>query len=649
MKRYGTWMWVVLVYVGVVLLVFGKALVPPPGQMIFGDDIHRAYYFFRQFFNSWITQGVFPWWNPYLSGGEPFIANPLVNIWYPPNWLFSALPLNIAYSWHLAFHVLWAMVGMFTLSSSLLGSRSKIAAWSSGVIFGLSGFFVARIFAGHVDVIAAAAWMPWVVYAFTQRNIAIAAGVFALQLLAGYQTMAFFTAIAVAAVILQQAFQKKSLKPLIQAGVAGLTGFGLAAFHILPVQEFFRRSIRLFSFPYGWNSYGALTWESLKQLISPFTFGNQHTYAGPPPNFVEHAMFVGVTGLVLAGVGAYVTLKNKGIGMAFAALAFFGLWMSLGPNAPIDLQYLLWKILPMYHYLRIPARHLVLFAFGAAALAGIGLGALHKSLQKIVAAIVVVELILFARSFVELRPVPEVRHDAELIKILSQDPQPYRVLQNFGVWLPQRDALDFDSSMSYGIYSATGYDPSILRNYYEYVAMASGTTGDKAVLNQDVQVPYLTPQAADQLDFLNIKYILVPPSYDPFVGNARYALIREDTQKEYRLYENTTVLPRFYLEEPSCGEAVVTSYTPNRIEVSVTSSCATTLLSSEVFYPGWEARVDSQKTRIDELNGAFRALLIPAGVHRVVFQYYPRIFITGAIISVLTLGILMVFLRASKE
>lgn len=639
----------VIGYIVVVIFVFGSALVPQEGFLIFGDDIHHQYYFYRQFFNEWIGKGIFPWWNPYLFGGEPFIANPIVNIWYPPNWLFSALPLNIAYSWHFALHLFWAMLGMFVLISSFLGKHSKLAAWSSGVIFGLSGFFAARVFAGHVDVVAAASWMPWVVYAFTQKNRAIAAGVFALQLLAGYQTIAFFTAIAVGVFIVHQALLEKSGKPILQALIAGAAGLGLAAFHILPVQEFFRRSIRLFSFPYEWNSYGALTWESLKQLIAPFFFGNQHTYTGPPPNFVEHAMFIGTVGLVLVGVGGYATFKKRGIGIAFAAIALFGLWMSLGPNAPVDLQYLLWKSVSMYHYLRIPPRHLVLFVFGAAALAGIGLGALHKSVQKVIAVVIVFELVLFARSFIELRPVPEARHDRELINILTQDAQPYRLLQNFGVWLPQRDALDFDSVMSYGIFSATGYDPSILRNYYEYLARASGTTGNEAVLNNDVQVPYLTPQAADQLDFLNIKYILVPPSHDPFAGSRRYALIREDTQKAYRLYENTTVRPRFYLEDLSCGEASVTSYAPNKIEVSVASSCNTTLMSSEVFYPGWEASVDGQKTRIDEVNGTFRALFMPTGEHHIVYTYKPTIFLWGAIISVASLIFLVWSIRRKSR
>ena len=166
MKKHPALLLAIFGYCILVGLVFGKALIPSFGMMIYGDDIHRAYYFFREFFNQWILKGVFPWWNPNIFGGQPFIADPVVNIWYPPNWLFSFLPLNIAYSWHIAFHVFWACLGMYVLMRRIrpIGLISPISAFVSGAVFGLSGFFLARTFAGHVDVIAAASWMPWVLW-----------------------------------------------------------------------------------------------------------------------------------------------------------------------------------------------------------------------------------------------------------------------------------------------------------------------------------------------------------------------------------------------------------------------------------------------------------------------------------------------------
>ncbi len=632
-------MYTILGYVVLVGLVFGKALFPDATHMVFGDDIHRQYYFYREFFNTWISQGIFPWWNPYLFGGEPFIANPVVNIWYPPNWLFSFLPLNVAYSWHIAFHIFWAMLGMRIFMIWVIRERGEmweIGGWISGVIFGLSGFFMARTFAGHVDVIAAASWMPWTVWAFSRekKNIVIASVVFALQLLSGYQTMAFFTVIAVLIVAVFESVKQRSARPLVLVFIALFIGVCLAAIQILPAAEFFGQSIRTFEFPYVWHSYGSLEWRSLLQFLHPFAFGNPYTYIGPPPNFIEHSAFVGIGGLALAVLGLRKSL-------VFVFIVVFGIWVSLGPNAPVDLQKLLYQFIPMYQYLRIPPRHLILVVFGLAGLAGIGFSMIKIIwLQRLIGVIVIVELIFFARNFIEMKPIPAARHDRELIALLKQDTKPHRVLQNFGVWVTPRDALDFDSVMAYGIQSATGYDPSILRSYYEFIALASGKSGKEAVLDVDVQVPYLTSNSATEIDFLNIKYIIVPAAYDSFIGNSRYRLVRE--QPTYRVYENTTVKPRFYFFT-DCGKVTITNYLPNKIELTTDSTCNDTLISSEVWYPGWIATIDGKKVSIDKTKDTFRTLFVPKGFHTIIYEYQPTIFYFGGGISISTMLLLIIF------
>ncbi|MDO8451696.1 MAG: hypothetical protein Q7S76_02395, partial [bacterium] len=96
-------------YAILVVLIFGTGLFPSSEGLLFGDDIHRQYYFYRQFLRESLSNGVIPWWNPYIFSGVPFIANPVVNFWYPLNWLFLFFPLNLAYSWHIAFHIGFAM------------------------------------------------------------------------------------------------------------------------------------------------------------------------------------------------------------------------------------------------------------------------------------------------------------------------------------------------------------------------------------------------------------------------------------------------------------------------------------------------------------------------------------------------------------
>lgn len=255
-------------------------------------------------------------------------------------------------------------------------------------------------------------------------------------------------------------------------------------------------------------------------------------------------------------------------------------------------------------------------------------------------------MILYARHFIVLKPIPEARHDAELIRILKQDTQPYRVLPNFGVWVEPRDSLDFDAAMPYRIFSSTGYDPSILKNFYEYIFLANGDAVGPSILSHDVQVPYLDVFSS-ATDFLNIKYILVPRAYDPLYGvkTDRFTLLREDVNRDYRLYKNKTVKPRFFFDN---GTVIVKKYTPNEIVLSTDNKTRETLFSSEVFYPGWEGFVDEQKVDVTKTNHAFRALFVPAGRHTVIYRYSPRIFLYGGLISLASFVVCLMLLFFPK-
>ncbi len=78
------------------------------------------------------------------------------------------------------------------------------------------------------------------------------------------------------------------------------------------------------------------------------------------------------------------------------------------------------------------------------------------------------------------------------------------------------------------------------------------------------------------------------------------------------------------------------------------------LLLDELFYPGWEARVDGQPTEIYRANVISRAVAVPAGRHTVVFDYRPKYFYAGLAISLLTwlaalAGITVLTLRRVKQ
>jgi hypothetical protein len=291
----------------------------------------------------------------------------------------------------------------------------------------------------------------------------------------------------------------------------------------------------------------------------------------------------------------------------------------------------------------------VLVAFAVAGLVGLSMNFAAEALGRILkqykgsvmvclAIVISLEMMFYARHFIAVKPAPESRHDAGLLKILAQDREPYRVLTNFGVWVPARDSFDFDAGMNYRVFNATGYDPSILRSYYEYIDMANGNTPGASILDHDVQIPYLNVYSR-ATDFLNIKYILHPRAYDPLYGtvDGRFRLVREDRVRDWRLYENTAVKPRFFFD--GAGRVSITRYSPNEIVLTADTPSGDMLQSSEVFYPGWEGYVDGKKTDIIKSNHAFRSLFVPAGNHTVIYRFNPRIFVIAALVSAVSVGL----------
>jgi uncharacterized membrane protein YfhO len=69
--------------------------------------------------------------------------------------------------------------------------------------------------------------------------------------------------------------------------------------------------------------------------------------------------------------------------------------------------------------------------------------------------------------------------------------------------------------------------------------------------------------------------------------------------------------------------AQVTSYTNAALSVGVDAPAAGYLILSETWYPGWRATVNGAATPIEQVNGALRAVRVPAGQSVVEMWYWP--------------------------
>lgn len=80
----------------------------------------------------------------------------------------------------------------------------------------------------------------------------------------------------------------------------------------------------------------------------------------------------------------------------------------------------------------------------------------------------------------------------------------------------------------------------------------------------------------------------------------------------------------------------------NRITIEVDSSAPGLLVLSDTWYPGWRATVNGRPAPILKVNGAFRAVQVPAGPGTVVMTFRPKTFYGGLVLCGLGVAALVV-------
>jgi hypothetical protein len=242
--------------------------------------------------------------------------------------------------------------------------------------------------------------------------------------------------------------------------------------------------------------------------------------------------------------------------------------------------------------------------------------------------------------------------------------------------------------MLYGLASGDGYELCLFRPR-SFVSMLSEDRLDGIEFNQ---ARVLSVQDR-RLDLMNVKYILHSPylgGYTEFKNQARYPLIYETA--EMAVFENKTVLPRAFtvpgegvevmpdvslqlerLKDPAFDPErhVIVSKQPefrslpsppatqNRTEVVsigindviVRSEISepSILVVSQTFYPGWKAIVDGQDTPVFDANLLLTGVALSPGAHEVRFVYDPGSVKFGALLSAVSLIIIVSLLYERRR
>jgi len=350
-----------------------RALLPQPMQVLSGLDVRTLFYPWAQTAREGILVGGLPLWDAAQFSGYPFLSNPQVGVFYPPMWLVFAMPANVGLSWYVVLHLWLASFGMLLLARRL--GANWLWAGLSSIAYGFNGYFAARIFAGHIGVIATDTWTPWLLlvtlWAYQRSTVwsAVIGGcVFALALLAGHVTSLVYVALIWAAFGLyiavfpiepdNQKITRRLLLVLRQILVIVVVGILIAGVQIAPLIELSARSVRA-STDYAFASSFSMPPNHLITMFVPDYFG-EPTSAGywSVPNFEELTYYTGVLPLI----GLMLALRKPGrLTWLWIGLSVFGLLLALGSYG--FLHRLIYDLVPPFRVTRAPGRAAYVFVF----------------------------------------------------------------------------------------------------------------------------------------------------------------------------------------------------------------------------------------------------------------------------------------------
>jgi len=101
------------------------------------------------------------------------------------------------------------------------------------------------------------------------------------------------------------------------------------------------------------------------------------------------------------------------------------------------------------------------------------------------------------------------------------------------------------------------------------------------------------------------------------------------------------------VSKSSSARIQLTEYAPNKLTYTTTGTGDKLAVFSEMWYgpnKGWQAYMDGEKVDHIRVNYALRALKVPAGSHTIVFEFDPKTYKTGELISLISSLLLFVFL-----
>jgi hypothetical protein len=674
--------WIVIL--GDITLIALSVVAFVAGAIGFGDDNlelqsydYRALFSYQlDFFSAALRDGRLPLWNPHVFGGSAFLANPQSAVFYPTSLLFLWLPQSQALSLELTVHLILAAAGTYALARFGLGT-SRGSAILAALIYATCGAMFSRVLFGHRLLIMAAAYIPILIFVIDRaaKRVGpwpwVGALLLALQILTGgipvvWLGLLFIGLLRISDILSQRPMDwRDGRRELIVLGTIVVAGISLAAMQLLPSIELTQLSNRPEHY-YTYVSFGSYDPRYLSTFIWRSDLSNSSDWW-----WVNYS-YIGAIPIVLAAIALFTGFRDRQVIILASVSVFIFLYM-LGSNS--FLLPVLFKYVPTFDLFRHPSRAMVIIHLTIALLAAIGLDRICQRLETkigwpkwsiialvgLVCLISLVDLTTSAnwyreRAFVPDGWAPDIPSQSRRNEIVLNDRSWYRYRFNRRLYR-QNDAYAADAR------NIDGYDVMILGRYERFIHAMTDTTLAKRQLTHLTPNTFSTAPSPFPFKILGVKYadgpngILKRRDAEPvlrawFVTERKtlngeadaLSYMRSDAFQPYRevLFESAETMQLKNNPAPDNAgttspdiRPVVSELTPEQLVINLEPHPPGYLVLSEIYYPGWRARIDGVDTPVYRCNSILRCLQLDGSNKptNIVMEFTPASLRQGMIIS----------------
>jgi len=536
-------------------------------------------------------------------------------------------------------------------------------------------------------------------------SAATLAATLGLAVLAGHAQMALILSLAISLTALWiLATQPRKAQWIGLCAITAVLTLGLCAFSIIPTVELAQYTHRA-ELIYAQAARYSLPPIGMTGMFSPLVFGRGPEHFWPTWERVELG-FAGIVTLLLVPLGLrqnssrgiLLILAIVGILVALGpatpthALLFSYLPSFSQLRAParfLLLTNFAWAMLAcsgLHHWQKniIPKHHLLALTGGMAAITAfvLPLGwymvanqypgtapqtlplALTVALTTLAAALILGPrwvTILLAFELIGLGAWVEVQRtnpdegfrSGPAVELLRTQPIPFRIDVAASSWQPNSPAIHRLESIS-GLYNpltlarydtyywSVGHRGSAQYNFLnaKYLIADKGKPAADSsfipIFDSDPHVDvYLNTNAQPRITLV----------YDTIIvenENEAFAAIHESEFDPTTHVVLQSGIPLFTDSVPSKGGLRYSYYSAQKQTVEVVTTSPAYLVISELWYPGWQAKLDAQPIAILRANFAFRAVYIPPGEHTVEISFVPSSWRYAPLASLSTILLLIV-------